>query len=85
MFRCIIRAAIFSCRLCKGKIFVGSQDTLGFGYDMDIYRTVDEIKDRSDAVVIAYYNDEPTEHYFKDDETGMELYSSSILCMSKKS
>lgn len=43
-----------------------------------IYQSVEQIKDRSDAVVIAYYNDEPAEQYFKDDGIGMELYSSQF-------
>lgn len=46
----IMAAAAFSGCAQEEK-FVGSKDTPGFGYDMQIYQTVDEIKDSSAAIV----------------------------------
>ena len=51
----IMAAAAFSGCAQEEK-FVGSKDTPGFGYDMQIYQTVDEIKDSSAAIVIASYS-----------------------------
>ena len=62
----IMAAAAFSGCAQEEK-FVGSKDTPGFGYDMQIYQTVDEIKDSSAAIVIASYSSDPTECYEKDE------------------
>ncbi len=76
-FSIVAFVLLFSLIGCaKEEKFVGSKDTPDFGYDMTIYQSIEEIKDRSDLIVIAYYDDAPREKYFKDEGTGMELYSS---------
>ena len=73
MISIMAAAAFFGC--AQEEKFVGSKDTPGFGYDMQIYQTVDEIKDSSAEIVIASYSSDPTECYEKDEGTGMELYA----------
>ena len=68
---------LFSMAGCKTeKKSTTEPEFLDMIFEPEIYQTVEQIKDRSDAVVIGYYTDEPAEQYFKDDGTGLEFYTS---------
>ena len=57
--------------------FVGSKDTAGFNYLMEVYKSVEEIKLESDLIVIASYSSKPTERCNKDETLGTESYWST--------
>ena len=46
MFMLLAMLSVFSCGCAKEKKFVGSKNTPGYNIDMQIYQSVDEIKDK---------------------------------------
>ena len=67
---------LFSMGCATEKKVTSSRETVDIIVETNIYQTIDEIQDRSDAIVIASFEEEPAEQYEKDDGTGMELYAS---------
>ena len=59
MFMLLAMLSVFPCGCAKEKKFVGSKNTPGYNIDMQIYQSVDEIKDNCTAIVIASYSEDP--------------------------
>jgi lipoprotein len=78
MFMLLAMLSVFSCGCAKEKKFVGSKNTPGYNIDMQIYQSVDEIKDNCTAIVIASYSEDPIDFYEEEWDLHSSRYSLHI-------